>query len=150
MKNKRHNMILNIINEKVIETQEELASALKDAGLIVTQATISRDIKELRIVKALDENGRFRYTSTLDIGGADGTKKLKSIFSQSVTEVDCAMNIVVIKTYSGMAPAAAAVLDSMNITDIIGSIAGDDTIIAISRSTESANSITSKIKKLMS
>ena len=147
MKSSRHSKILEIINEYPIETQDELLSRLKTEGYKVTQATISRDIKDLRLVKTLGSDGKYRYT-----GAQASSSEIRSNFDQlflsSVVSMDLAQNIVVIKTLSGMANAVCAALDSTGNNAIVGTIAGDDTIFVACRTDEHARSLVSTLKQL--
>ena len=147
MKAERHAQILNIIAQEPIETQEELAEALRRNNINVTQATVSRDIKELRLVKVLSEEGTYRYAS---VSPADKvvTERFIRMFSDSVTSVQCANNLIVIKTLSGTANAAAGIIDSLNHPDILGCIAGDDTILVIARSNETVHNVMHSLKEL--
>ena len=139
MKTTRHNKILELINKYPITTQEELIDYLRRDGYDVTQSTISRDIKQLRLTKTLLPDGKYRYQASpsADKGAKNN---FSTIFSSSVTSVECAMNIVVVKTFSGMAQAACAALDMMNYSDIMGTLAGEDTIMVVCRDIESAAS----------
>lgn len=137
MKSGRHTKILEIINAYPIETQDELLARLRQEGYNVTQATISRDIKDLRLVKSLDSDGKYRY-SVSSGGSADIRSNFTQLFSSSVTTIDCAQNLVVIKTLSGMANAVCAALDSLANTSIVGTIAGDDTIFVACRTAQNA------------
>ncbi len=148
MKTKRHSKILELISERDINTQEELLAYLKDAGFDVTQATVSRDIKELRLVKTMVSDGKYRYASSVSDSNADiGTKY--AVFSQSTKSVDCAGNMVVVKCFNGMANAACAVLDAMNHEGVVGTLAGDDTIFVLMRDEKSATTLVGKIKELI-
>ena len=129
---------MELIDKYSVETQEELAQRLKDEGFLVTQATISRDIKELRIFKVLDASGRYKYSSRGAESEDKRLKKLEAIFRECVTNIDCAGNMVVIKTLTGLASGAAAAIDSMNISQILGTLAGDDTIFVVFRSDDDA------------
>lgn len=146
MKNKRQEKILEIISEHSVETQEELLSALKENGFSGTQATISRDIKELRIVKKLDSKGTYRYTVSTEEPVAAFGDRLSTIFRESIVSVDCAQNIVVLKTLPGLASAACSAVDSMQLKQIVGSIAGDDTAFLLLRDTESAQTFCHEMK----
>ena len=140
--------IIELINTRVIDTQEDLQKALNDLGFSVTQATVSRDIKELRIVKALDLNGVYRYT--VNQAAVKKTAiKYNEIFSNSVIQVQNAMNDVVIKCHPGMAQGACTALDSMFGNLMLGTLAGDDTILAITHSTEEAQMLVSRIRELL-
>ena len=138
MKNKRQFKILELIDKYSVETQEDLADKLKEEGFDVTQATISRDIKELRILKVLDASGRYKYSARSVETEDKMQKKFESIFRECVTNIDCAGNMVVIKTLTGLASGAAAAIDSMNISQILGTLAGDDTIFIVFRTDEDA------------
>ncbi len=140
MKFRRHKKILEIISEYNVETQEELIDKLKESGFEVTQATISRDIKELRLVKISTENNTYKYAIS---GQDDGiiSSKYRNIVADTVIKADSANNIVVLKTYSGMAQAAAAAIDGMDLNNVVGCVAGDDNIIIVMRSTEAADEI---------
>lgn len=128
MKNSRHEAILNLINGTDIETQDELCRRLNEAGFKVTQATVSRDIKQLNLLKKKGPSGKNRYT-VQTIPSMEPNDKLVRVLRDSIVSMDEAGNLLVIKTVSGMAMAAAAALDSLNIKEIVGSIAGDDTIM---------------------
>lgn len=149
MKTKRHSKILELISERDINTQEELLAYLKAAGFDVTQATVSRDIKELRLVKTMVSDGKYRYAPSVSDSNADiGTKY--AVFNQSTKSVDCAGNMVVVKCFTGMANAACAVLDAMNHEGVVGTLAGDDTIFVLMRDEKSATTLVGKIKELIS
>lgn len=139
MKSTRHNKILELINKYPITTQEELIQYLRDDGYDVTQSTISRDIKQLRLTKTLLADGKYRYQASpsADKGAKNN---FASIFSSSVISVESAMNIVVIKTFSGMAQAACTALDMMSFDPIIGTLAGEDTILVVCKDVASAES----------
>ena len=150
MKSARHSLILEIIEEKDIETQEELAEELKRRGVKVTQATVSRDIKELRIVKELTSMGTYRYaTSNKEVGGTFSAR-LNTIFRECVTSFDYAQNMVVIKTLPGLASAACSAIDAMNMSVVVGSLAGDDTAFLVMRDNNAAAAFCAEIKKLVS
>jgi len=147
MKSSRHSKILEIINEYPIETQDELLSRLKTEGYKVTQATISRDIKDLRLVKTLGSDGKYRYTEA-QASSSEIRSNFDQLFMSSVVSMDLAQNIVVIKTLSGMANAVCAALDSTGNSAIVGTIAGDDTIFVACRTDEHARSLVSTLKQL--
>ncbi len=149
MKQDRHSMILELINNYSVETQEDLAALLKDNGYNVTQATVSRDIKQLRLVKVASDGSVYKYASPKDNHISEVDEKQRIILMQSVKHVESAQNIVVVSTLAGMAQAAASVLDCMNIKEIVGSIAGDDTIMCVTKTSESAKTLTEKIKSLL-
>ena len=137
MKTTRHNKILELINKYPITTQEELIEYLRSEGYDVTQSTVSRDIKQLRLTKTLLADGKYRYQASPS--AEKGAKNnFGTIFSSSVVSVECAMNIVVIKTFSGMAQAACAALDMMSFSGILGTIAGEDTILVVCKDEQGA------------
>jgi len=127
MKAARHAMILKLIEQHNIETQEDLAEHLRTHNYVVTQATVSRDIKELRLIKVLSDNGIYKY-ATVDKAEAGLQERFIRIFSQSVITINAAGHLIVIKTITGSASAAAEAIDSMKWTEIAGTIAGDNTI----------------------
>jgi transcriptional regulator of arginine metabolism len=129
--------LLQVIREKVIATQDELATSLNDAGMEVTQATISRDIKELGIIKVTTAAGDQKYIP-MERSGEVASGRLMKVFAEAVIQIEVAMNLVIIKTLPGMAQAGAAALDSMRLPEIAGSIAGDDTIFVATRSLDQA------------
>lgn len=149
MKNARQEEIKTIIQSMEVETQEQLLAALKERGYSTTQATISRDIKELRMVKELNNHGRYCYTISerKDVRGTDA--RLRNIFKEGVVSEDVAQNIVVVRTMPGLASAACSALDSMDIPGMVASLAGDDTGILIMRDNASAQQFASEIHKLM-
>lgn len=149
MKSARQIAILDIINEHPIETQEELADALRSHGFQVTQATVSRDIKELRLIKSLSNDGSYHYTTHQKEKGSDLSFKFHAIFSESVRGVDYAQNLVVVKCYTGMANAACAALDSIHWEGVVGTIAGDDTILVVMRSEAFAEKMIEDLNKLI-
>ncbi len=147
MKKERQSRILSLINEFPIETQEELQQRLGDLGFEVTQATVSRDIKELRIVKMLDAGGVYRYA----VNSASHGKSLKylDIFSHSAVSVEYSMNDVVIKCHAGMAQGACASLDMMKCENVLGTLAGDDTIFVITKTEADAKNLCEMLRKLI-
>ncbi len=148
MKTRRHAKILELIQEKNIDTQEELLKWLRDGGYDVTQATVSRDIKELRLVKTLGPEGKYRY-STGKNEGNDISSKFHLLFSDSVLSVDFAGGIVVIHCMVGMAQAVCAAMDSMQWEGVVGTLAGDDTIFVVTRNENSAIDLVTELKKLV-
>lgn len=148
MKKKRHAKILELIQGVEIETQEDLQEKLSGAGFDVTQATISRDIKELRLVKELTVNGKYKYSTGRKMND-DFVNRLGGIFAESITNVDYAMNTVVIKCFSGMANAACAAIDSMKWDGVVGTLAGDDTIFVVCRSEDSAIVFASDLERMI-
>jgi transcriptional regulator of arginine metabolism len=149
MKDARQMEILNIIQSTEVETQEQLLAALKQRGFVATQATISRDIKELRLVKELTGKGSYRYTFVERKNTAASDIRLRNIFKEGVLSVDVAQNLVVVKTMPGLASAACSALDSMEIAGMVGSLAGDDTGILIMRDNLSAQQFSSEVHKLL-
>ena len=148
MKTKRHNKILELISQNNIATQEELLEFLKNSGFDVTQATVSRDIKELRLAKTMAAYGKYHYVAAPQDQNNDIGSKY-AVFSQSVKSVDYAENMVVIKCYNGMANAACAVLDAMNHDGVVGTLAGDDTIFVLMRNEQYAIKLMDTIKEIM-
>lgn len=147
MKATRHTKILELIERYEIETQEELSDYLRREGYQVTQATVSRDIRELKLTKVAQENGKQRYASLSEPGG-DMNGKYVRVFKEGFRSADTAQNILVVKTVSGMAMAVAAALDNMQCDEIVGSIAGDDTIMCAVRTSAEAESLLARLKKL--
>ena len=150
MKNDRQKMILEIISQEPVETQEQLLSLLQARGFTGTQATISRDIKQLHLVKAPTGQGRYRYAVSDHGSKIHVADKLQTIFRESIVNVDYAQNLVVIHTMSGLANGAAAALDGMEIDQLIGTLAGDDTVLLIMRDNESTVELASSIKAMLS
>ena len=148
MKLERHSKIVELIGKYEIETQEELAEHLKQAGYKVTQATVSRDIRELKLTKVQSENGRQRYM-VMQNQTAFSDKYIR-ILKDRYVSMDMAHNILVIKTVSGMAMAVAAALDEIHFHEIVGCIAGDDTIMCAVRSVDDTILLMDKLKKLIS
>ena len=146
MKNKRQARIIELISEKNIETQEELSDILRSEGFMVTQATVSRDIRELKPVKSVSHEGKSRYSHSKESSGKSSVKQ-SDILNAAVVSVDCAGNITVVKTIAGMASGAAAAIDLMHHEKIVGSVAGDDTIIIVTRNEASAISLKDIIAK---
>ena len=148
MKSERQNRILELVAKYEIETQEEMMERLRSEGYMVTQATVSRDLKELKLSKALTARGNYRYC--INPGRVSGgNTKLNSVMVDSITTVDYSMNNVVIKTYPGMAQAVASAVDSLNMHDILGCVAGDDAIILVTRGEASSAEISHRIRELM-
>lgn len=144
MKNKRQEKIIEIIESQVVETQEALQEKLRECGFDVTQATVSRDIKELRLTKVAAKGNRYKY-AVLDSDDPKQAAKFIFIMKETVLSVQIAQNMLVIKTFSGMAQAAAAALDNLYGTEVIGTIAGDDTIFAVTACDEDAVRLQDKI-----
>ncbi len=146
-KSQRQSRILQIIRERSIETQEELVEVLRKTGMEVTQATISRDIKELGIVKVSTGEGKQKYVP-MDRSGEVASGRLMKVFSEAVIIIEVAVNFVIIKTLPGMAQAAASALDSMHLSDLLGSLAGDDTVFLATASDAKAQELRSKLISL--
>lgn len=148
MKELRHRKILDIISENNVQTQEELISKLREAGFSVTQATVSRDIRELKLVKVSAGGNEYKYAESTheDI---KISAKYRNILKETMASVDYSGNIVVVKTYPGMAQAAATAIDNMGWDDIVGSVAGDDTIIIIMRANNSAIDFYDKFTEIL-
>lgn len=146
-KKQRHTKILELIKNEPIERQEDIAKKLNELGYMVTQATVSRDIRDLNLIKQ-SVGGVIKYVLPEDIS-TDNTIKLIDIFSNSVISVECAENLLVVKTLSGTAHAAASAIDSMPNSMILGTIAGDDTILIISKNPEQAKSIKNELTQLI-
>lgn len=149
MKTKRQAKIMEIISNTNVETQEQLLKLLQEAGFTSTQATISRDIKELRIVKELTALGTYRYTAAAKEVSATFSNRLNTIFRECVTNFDYAQNIIVIRTLPGLANAAASALDAMDLSVILGTLAGDDTVMVVMRDNNSAAAFCGEIKSLI-
>jgi transcriptional regulator of arginine metabolism len=148
MKYSRHAKILEIIDNNIIETQEELAEKLKQQGVDVTQATVSRDIKDLRLIKVMSSDGRYRY-ATFSQTESQMSSRLTTILTEAYVSSDYANNIVVVKTLSGMAQAAASAIDTLKWQEILGSIAGDDTLMIVCRAEKIAEEIVNKFNKMI-
>ncbi len=149
MKNDRQAKILEIIKGEAIETQEQLQQRLSAMGIACTQATISRDIKQLHLIKEPIGQGKYRYAISIQRNRLNIADKLRTIFRESIVSVDYAQNMVVLKTMSGLANAAAAALDSMRISYVVGSLAGDDTVLLILRDVDSARSFCDEIHEML-
>ena len=149
MKNERQSKILEIIESEPIDTQEQLQQRLQAQGIACTQATISRDIKQLHLVKEPMGQGRYRYAVSVQRSRLNVADKLRTIFRESIVSVDSAQNIGVVKTMAGLANAAGAALDSMSIPTMVGSLAGDDTAILIMRDGESARVLCEEIHEML-
>ena len=148
MKTGRQSKIIEIIQKHEVETQEELSEYLVREGYSVTQATVSRDIRELKLTKISMNNGRQKY-AILNDATDDMSQKYARILRDGFVSMDMAQNILVIKTVSGMANAVCAALDSMQMQEIVGSIAGDDTIMCAIRTVEDTTALMKKIKKIV-
>ncbi len=150
MKNNRHEKILELIKSNIVLTQEDLQNILKAEGFKVTQSTVSRDIKELRLVKGHDSMGNYRYISPEQSASSEQPiAHYREVFSRAVKSVDYALNNVVIKCYNGMASSACVSLDSLFGEYMLGSLAGDDTIIVVTRSEADSATLAEELNKLI-
>ncbi len=149
MKNARQEEIVKIIQSMEIETQDQLLEVLRSRGFSTTQATISRDIKDLRMVKELTGSGGYRYAMSDRKSSAASDTRLRNIFKEGVVSAEVAQNIVVVRTMPGLASAACSALDGMEIEGMVGSLAGDDTGILIMRDNASAQQFVGEIHKLL-
>lgn len=148
MKINRHAKIIELINKYHIETQEELAEYLNHAGFKVTQATVSRDIRDLKLTKVPTEEGRQKY-AVHQTAETEMSEKYIRVLRDGYVSMDMAQNILVIKTVSGMAMAVCAAIDSMKWNEVVGSIAGDDTIMCAIRSVDDTVKVMDKISKIV-
>ena len=147
LKSERHAKILELISRAEIETQEELCKALNDENFVVTQATVSRDIKRLHLIKIQTDDGHSKY-SLPRVNKFDTNEKYRNILHQTISAVHCANNLVVVRTYSGMANAAGAAIDAMQSELLLGSIAGDDTIFIVAVSNQAASQFVAILKSI--
>ena len=150
MKSQRQAKIIEIISNRNVETQEQLLAALQKEGFRGTQATISRDIKELRIVKELTSMGTYRYTTPSNELGGSFSSRMNTIFRECVVSYDYAQNIIVIRTLPGLASAAGSAIDAMNMSLVVGTLAGDDTVMVVMRDNNAAAAFCGEIKNLIS
>lgn len=148
MKGQRQAKIMEIISNRNIETQEQLQAELQREGFRCTQATISRDIKEMRIVKELTSLGTYRYTTSGNEIAGTFSSRLNTIFRECVIGYDYAQNIIVIRTMPGLAAAAGSAIDAMNLSTVVGTLAGDDTVMVVMRDNNSAAAFCGEIKNL--
>ena len=149
MKANRQKKILELITEKSIETQEQLLKELHDCGYKSTQATVSRDIKELRIIKTLDGLGGYRYSVPRKNEGEKFDARFRVLFRECVTSMDYAQNLVVVKTMPGLGAAAGANIDALHMPTVVGTLSGDDTTLVIMRDSESAMDFCEEIRKMI-
>ena len=147
MKSKRQEKILELIAQYAIETQEELLERLSECGIPSTQASVSRDIKQLRIIKELGPDGVYRYATAPKPAEHTFSAKLNLIFRQCITSVDYAQNMIVVKTMPGLANGAAAAIDKLNIPEMLGTLAGDDTCFVVLKDTQSAADLCTEIRE---
>ena len=148
MKAQRQAKIMEIISNRNVETQEQLLAELQEAGFHSTQATISRDIKELRIIKELTSFGTYRYSVSTNDVSTSFSGRLNMIFRECITSFDYAQNIMVIHTLPGLASAAASAIDAMSMSVVLGTLAGDDTVFIVMRDTNAAAAFCGEIKSL--
>lgn len=148
MKAKRQALIREIVEAQGIHTQEELAEALREHGMVVTQATVSRDIREMHLLKVLAEDGSYRY-ATMEKSDAGMSDRLIRMLSDSVVEMNCANNLIVIHTLPGSAHVAAEAIDNLKWPETIGTIAGDNTILVIARSNEDVNVVMKRFHNII-
>ena len=148
MKSERHAKILEIIRKNEVETQEELSDRLEREGFQVTQATVSRDIRELKLTKVAMSNGKQKYAALTEPAG-DLSQKYIRVLKDGFASMDMAQNILVVRTVSGMAMAVAAALDALNFHEIVGTIAGDDTIMCAVRSVEENIQLMDRLRKMV-
>ena len=149
MKNNRQTMILDIIAKENVETQEQLLEHLRQRGITSTQATISRDIKELHLIKEPVGQGVYRYAVSVNRARLNVADKLRTIFKESITSVDSAQNMVVIKTLSGLAGGACEALDHMDIAGLVGSLAGENTVFLVMKDTDAAELFCQEIREML-
>lgn len=149
MKNLRHNKILELIEAYPIDRQEDLLSKLKESGFEVTQATVSRDIRQLRLVKAATGDGSYRYTVSNAHKTAEAPSRFETIFRASVIGIDGAGNIVMVNCHSGMASAACEVFDLVTWENVIGTLAGENTFIILMRTEEAAGKLIVDLKNYL-
>lgn len=148
MKAKRQALIREIVGEQSIQTQEELAEALREHGMVVTQATVSRDIKEMHLLKVLSEDGSYRY-ATMEKGNQGVNDRLIRMLADSVVEINSVNNLIVIRTLPGSAHVAAEAVDSLKWPELLGTIAGDNTILVIVRSNDEVDTIVRRFRSIV-
>ena len=148
MKVARHEKIMELIRQYDIDTQEELAARLNEAGFKVTQATVSRDIRALNMTKVAGRDGKSRYAILKDTPGVLGDKYTR-VLHDALTSIDVGQNMVVIRTVPGMAMGVAAALDALKWPEILGSIAGDDTVFCVAKTSEQAQGVSDKLRSIL-
>lgn len=149
MKNSRQEKILQLIAKYNIDKQEDLQEKLKECGFEVTQATVSRDIRELGIIKSQGDDGVYKYRIARSQTQIEINGKFAMILNQAVSKVSCANNLIVVKTYTGMGSAVGAAFDALELDGVIGTLAGDDTLLIIASDNESAQLVTRKLNDLI-
>lgn len=147
LRNARHNKILELIEEKEIETQEELCKELAEANFAVTQATVSRDVRELRLFKVAGTKKRYRYAA-IGKGEEELSDKMRSLFQACIESIQTVGNIVVTKTLNGNGANAGVIIDMLKYSEIVGSIAGDDTVFSLCKTTEDAEAVRGRLERL--
>ncbi|MDD2431329.1 MAG: arginine repressor [Firmicutes bacterium] len=151
MKSKRQTLIIELIKKEALDTQEQLAERLRQMGIDVTQATVSRDVKELRLIKVAVGDGRYRYAPPPDtLDKPEDLKRARRIFQEAVLNIDSSLNLVVIKTLAGTAQGVAAVIDDMGITGILATVAGDDSILCVVKPIEAVFNVIQDLEGLRS
>lgn len=148
LKTERHKEILRLIENREIETQEELCKALNDESFVVTQATVSRDIRDLRLFKVVGVEKKYRYASLTKTEG-EVSEKMRNLFKTCVLKIEAAQNLIVVKTMTGNGANAGAVVDKFNIQGIVGSVAGDDTLLVICHDNATANDVAARLSDLL-
>ena len=149
MKSIRQSKILELIKEYKFDTQEELQQKLRECGFNVTQATVSRDIRELGIIKSEGEDGVYKYRVSKDKERNEVNGKFSLILTQAVSTVACANNLIVVKTFAGMGSAAGAAIDAMELEGVLGTLAGDDTLLIIAHDNNAAERLTAELNELI-
>ena len=149
MKSKRHQKILELIQMNAVDTQEELLRLLRESGYEVTQATVSRDIKELRLIKTAASDGKYRYSTAVHKPQPDLSSQFYAFFNKSVYGVDYCKNFVVVKCHTGMANAGCEMLDTMNIDGIVGTLSGDNTFFVMMREDQLAQKLAEELSKYL-
>ena len=149
MKARRQMKILEIIRDRVVETQEELAEELRNRGIEVTQATVSRDIKDLHLVKAPSGDGRYRYALPEDQRPSRQADRLRRIFLECLVGLDCSENLILVKSLSGTGPAVGEAVDNLGWPEIVGTVAGDNTVLVVVRSRELTQVVMEKLRNFM-
>lgn len=149
MKARRQKLILRLIRDHPISTQEELTNMLRSHGIRVTQATVSRDIKELQLIKVTDESGRYRYTVPEDGSATYDRERLLRVMRDTIVDLDVSENILVVKTLPAVAAAAAEAIDRMEWPGVVGTVAGDNTVLVVAKPREAAEEIMRRIQDVM-
>ena len=149
MKNDRQTILLEIIEQEAVETQEQLLRLLAERGVKCTQATVSRDIKQLHLVKEPTGQGRYRYAVSVQKTKLNFADKLRTIFHESITSVDCAQNIVVFKTLAGLAGGACEALDHMDVNGMVGTLAGENTVFVVMKDNACAETFCQEIREML-